>query len=95
MSDDLKEKFEGILGVIIFLAVIFGGIWFFSRPSSGPNLGSPEATDTQVVPDPNGYINCTEAHNAGVYDIPESSPAYRSRQDADHDGIACEHYLGN
>ncbi|MCW2511558.1 MAG: calcium-binding protein [Mycobacterium sp.] len=36
------------------------------------------------------YKNCTEAHNDGVYDIPESSDAYWSGGDRDGDGVACE-----
>jgi len=38
------------------------------------------------------YSNCTEAHNDGVWDIPESDDAYWSDGDRDGDGIACESY---
>lgn len=36
------------------------------------------------------FRNCTEAHRAGVYDIPSWSRAYTERQDGDGDGLACE-----
>ena len=36
------------------------------------------------------FPNCAAAHLAGVYNIPSSSPAYRTRQDGDGDGWACE-----
>lgn len=36
------------------------------------------------------YGTCGDAHNAGVYDIPESGPAYWPDGDKDGDGIACE-----
>ncbi|GAA4641036.1 hypothetical protein GCM10023114_58210 [Mycolicibacterium sediminis] len=36
------------------------------------------------------YKNCTEAHDDGAYDIPESSDAYWDGGDRDGDGIACE-----
>jgi hypothetical protein len=38
------------------------------------------------------YDNCTEAHDDGVWDIPESDDAYWSGGDRDDDGIACESY---
>ena len=38
------------------------------------------------------YKNCTEAHNHGVWDIPESDDAYWSDGDRDGDGVACESY---
>ncbi len=40
------------------------------------------------------YDNCTEAHDDGVWDIPESDDAYWSGGDRDDDGIACESYAG-
>jgi hypothetical protein len=36
------------------------------------------------------YANCTEAHQEGVYDIPQSDDAYWSGGDRDGDGVACE-----
>jgi Excalibur calcium-binding domain len=36
------------------------------------------------------YRNCTEAHNAGVYNIPKGDPAYWPDGDRDGDGFACE-----
>ncbi len=36
------------------------------------------------------YKNCTEAHKDGRYNIPQGDPDYKSSQDRDGDGIACE-----
>ena len=36
------------------------------------------------------YKNCTEAHNAGAYNITQDDPAYWSDGDRDGDGYACE-----
>lgn len=36
------------------------------------------------------FANCTEANNAGVYDIPVGDPRYTPAQDRDNDGLACE-----
>jgi hypothetical protein len=36
------------------------------------------------------YRNCTQAHQDGRYDIPQSDPDYWSACDRDGDGIACE-----
>ena len=36
------------------------------------------------------FQNCTQANNAGVYNIPSSSSAYSSDLDGNDDGVACE-----
>lgn len=36
------------------------------------------------------FANCTEAFEAGVFDIRRSDPAYQPKLDRDNDGIACE-----
>ncbi len=36
------------------------------------------------------FENCTEAFDAGVFDIRRSDPSYENRLDRDNDGIACE-----
>ena len=36
------------------------------------------------------FNNCTEAFNAGVFNIKRSDSAYQSKLDRDNDGIACE-----
>jgi Excalibur calcium-binding domain len=36
------------------------------------------------------YRSCTEAHNDGRWDIPQSDPGYEPAGDRDNDGIACE-----
>ncbi len=38
------------------------------------------------------FPNCAAAHEAGYYNIPAGSPGYRTRLDADGDGLACEPY---
>lgn len=37
-----------------------------------------------------GYKNCSAAHADGRYNIPQGDPDYKSSQDRDGDGIACE-----
>lgn len=36
------------------------------------------------------FVNCTEAFNAGVFNIAKSDPSYQAKLDRDGDGIACE-----
>jgi hypothetical protein len=36
------------------------------------------------------FENCTEAFDAGVFDIRRSDPSYENKLDRDNDGIACE-----
>lgn len=36
------------------------------------------------------FANCTEAFDAGVYDIEKADPSYETRLDRDGDGVACE-----
>lgn len=36
------------------------------------------------------FANCTEAFDAGVFNIKRSDPSYQSKLDRDNDGIACE-----
>ena len=36
------------------------------------------------------FENCTEAFNAGVFNIKRSDPSYQNKLDRDNDGIACE-----
>ncbi|QQS21518.1 excalibur calcium-binding domain-containing protein [Candidatus Saccharibacteria bacterium] len=36
------------------------------------------------------FENCTEAFDAGVFDIKRNDPSYERRLDRDNDGIACE-----
>ena len=37
------------------------------------------------------FANCTEANEAGYYNIPASSPVYKKKFDRDGDGIGCDH----
>lgn len=55
--------------------------------------GSLENVKSRTRPAPtNGqeFANCTEAFNAGVYDIERADPAYMEKLDRDGDGLACE-----
>ncbi len=36
------------------------------------------------------YATCQDAHDAGVYNIPQDDPAYWPDGDKDGDGYACE-----
>ncbi len=41
------------------------------------------------------FANCTDANNAGYYDITPDSPAYASHLDRDGDSVACERNKGH
>lgn len=36
------------------------------------------------------FANCTEAFDAGVFNIARNDPSYQRKLDRDNDGIACE-----
>lgn len=55
----------------------------------GLGLGISAAASASVGP---VYDSCSEAHDDGVWDIPESDDAYWHGGDRDDDGIACESY---
>lgn len=80
----MKGRFWIVTAILFWVILLAIGVWWYNY--------SPNKSPSSVTPDPRGYTNCSEAHSRGVYDIPRSSPAYRSRQDLDHDGLACEHY---
>jgi hypothetical protein len=42
------------------------------------------------VADAAPFKDCTQAHNAGLCNIPKGDPNYWDGGDRDHDGIACE-----
>ncbi|MCL6684092.1 excalibur calcium-binding domain-containing protein [Sphingomonas alba] len=44
---------------------------------------------------PTFYPSCSWARTFGAAPIHRGEPGYRSRLDADDDGIACEPYAGN
>lgn len=64
--------------------------------ATGANTASPEAkqkvANQTTSRDSNGrqFANCTEAFNAGVFNIKRSNPSYQHKLDRDNDGIACE-----
>ncbi|MEW9579090.1 excalibur calcium-binding domain-containing protein [Bacillus toyonensis] len=55
------------------------------------------ATQQQAAPKQEKvhFANCTDANNAGYYDITPDSPAYASHLDRDGDGVACERNKGH
>lgn len=63
------------------------------KPKSAATEASKQkvATETESKPT-NGrkFANCTEAFDAGVFDIKRSDSAYDNALDRDNDGIACE-----
>lgn len=93
MSERLKEILGYAFGILVIGVVILILILGFLSSRSSDETSNPGLT--AHTPSPNGYSTCSDAHDEGVYDIPEGDPAYKSRQDADSDGYACEHYLGN
>lgn len=56
---------------------------------AGLGLGISPAASASAGP---VYDSCSEAHDDGVWDIPESDDAYWQGGDRDDDGIACESY---
>lgn len=55
-------------------------------PMARPALGHAVAEDLPRRPFP----SCDDAHAAGVFSIPRSSPAYSADQDSNRNGLACE-----
>ncbi|WP_141669419.1 DUF1524 domain-containing protein, partial [Rothia sp. ND6WE1A] len=49
-----------------------------------------EQAPAQQVPVQQAPATPVFANNAGYYDIPATSPAYRPKLDGNHDGVACE-----
>ena len=60
-----------------------GGQATTSSTGSVPQLVPPTVESSQ-------FSNCTEAAQAGRYDIPRGDPDYASYLDGDNDGVACE-----
>ena len=59
-----------------------------AQPSSPPSTqpSSPSSGSSSAA----HYDNCSDAHAAGRFSIPQNDPAYAPHLDADHDGLACE-----
>ena len=51
-----------------------------------PSVGHAVTEDLPRRPFP----SCEAAHEAGVFSIPRTSPAYSADQDGNHNGLACE-----
>lgn len=63
------------------------------KPASVASASSQEKIKNQTESkDSNGrtFKNCTEAFEAGVFNIKRSDPSYQNKLDRDNDGIACE-----
>lgn len=64
-----------------------------SDPAAVPTDSAKAKVANQTTSNPtNGrqFANCTEAFDAGVFNIRRSDPSYQSKLDRDNDGIACE-----
>lgn len=62
-------------------------------PAAVPDTASKEKVKNQSTSkSTNGrqFANCTEAFNAGVFNIKRSDSSYQQKLDRDNDGIACE-----
>lgn len=62
-------------------------------PEAVPSDSAKDKVADQKQSRPTGgreFANCTEAFNAGVFDIKRSNPSYQNKLDRDNDGIACE-----
>ncbi len=63
------------------------------KPASAATEESKQKVAKQTASKPSTgrtFQNCTEAFDAGVFDIKRSDSAYQSKLDRDSDGIACE-----
>lgn len=63
------------------------------NPAAVPNDASKEKVKNQAKSNDSkgrAFANCTEAFEAGVFDIRRSDPSYQQKLDRDNDGIACE-----
>ncbi len=63
------------------------------KPESAASEAAKEKVKNQTTSkksDGRQFENCTEAFEAGVFDIKRSDPAYQNKLDRDNDGIACE-----
>lgn len=63
------------------------------KPDAVASEDAKEKVQTQKESNASGgqtFDNCTEAFNAGVFDIRRSDPSYENKLDRDNDGIACE-----
>lgn len=63
------------------------------KPATAASQESKEKVATQQTSNASEgrvFENCTEAFEAGVFDIKRSDSSYRSELDRDGDGIACE-----
>lgn len=98
LSEATRDKLANILAAVL-IAIIVGCViivvWTLIQDgaiSSRPGPRSTPAPTAATMPNrPSVYYrNCTEAHAAGRWDIPEGDPAYRPGLDKDHNGIACE-----
>lgn len=89
------NRFRAALGV--FSRTLLIGYWTACSAVivAGVNKACPQIWPKmqRVLPGPaldRPFATCSEAHAAGVYNIPVWSPAYRLEQDGDGDGKACE-----
>ncbi len=63
------------------------------KPAAVASDESKKKVATQTASKSTGgrqFDNCTEAFDAGVFDIRRSNSAYQNKLDRDNDGIACE-----
>jgi hypothetical protein len=87
-----RESFRGIgqrlrdLGLVgLGCAIGAGGMMF----ADNIPVGESASTARYVY-----YANCRDAFLDGAVSIRRGEPGYRSKLDADNDGVACEHYYG-
>ena len=63
------------------------------KPDSATSEAAKQKVQSQTKSNPSDgrqFANCTEAFEAGVFDIKRSDKAYQDKLDRDNDGIACE-----
>ena len=97
-----KSKAFPILGAIIAAQVGALGIIALQEPQTNINSDnsasqasseSRQKVEGKAESEPTlgqTFENCTEAFDAGVFNIPSSDPSYQKKLDGDSDGVACE-----
>lgn len=88
------------MSLAAFLAVVVAGLAgpevsrrISSEVSLVPRLGSAAHAASNPL-NPVYFRSCRAARAAGVHSIQRGEPGYRSKMDADADGVACEAYIG-
>lgn len=97
LSETTRDKLANVVAAVliaIIVACLIIVVWTLIQDGAISSRPGPRSAPAPTATMPNRpsvyYRNCSEAHAAGRWDIPEGDPAYRPGLDKDHNGIACE-----